>query len=97
MTSHGAVKIAIFAVIALHSIFECLSKPQILQRTDHSTDSDWDPQMCPETCNPSKNISCSSECLCVTLGGGDETGTCFNMSGVDWLGHAQASDGHNDG
>nr|A0A023FF81.1 RecName: Full=Evasin P1126; Flags: Precursor [Amblyomma cajennense] len=85
MTSHSAVRIAIFAVIALHSIFECLSKPQILQRTDKSTDSEWDPQTCPETCIPSKNITCSDGCVCVKLGE-EEEGTCFNMTGVDWLG-----------
>ncbi|KAK8765849.1 hypothetical protein V5799_007370 [Amblyomma americanum] len=84
MSSLGAVRFAIFAIVALHSVFDCLSKPQILQRSNGTTESPWSAEECPETCIPSKNITCSGDCLCVFLGDSEE-GTCFNMTGVEEL------------
>ncbi|XP_077507610.1 evasin P1126-like [Amblyomma americanum] len=82
MTSHGAVRFAIFGIIALHSVFVCFSKPQIFPRSnDKETVSI---ETCPETCIPSKNVTCSDNCLCVLLGNAEE-GTCLNMTGVEEL------------
>ncbi|KAK8765475.1 hypothetical protein V5799_031918 [Amblyomma americanum] len=84
MSSHGAVRFAIFTIVALHSVFECFSKPQILQRSNGETELPWSAEECPEKCVPSKNITCSDDCLCVLLGNAEE-GTCLNMTGVEEL------------
>ncbi|XP_049519744.1 evasin P1126-like [Dermacentor silvarum] len=80
MASYKVLRSAVYAVAILYTIIVSISESANLAKSEGSDEL----VECPEKCDKSNNYTCAGNCTCVYVAGNDK-GTCFDLSGLDYL------------
>uniref|UniRef100_A0A1E1X1F5 Uncharacterized protein n=1 Tax=Amblyomma aureolatum TaxID=187763 RepID=A0A1E1X1F5_9ACAR len=68
----------------LQAIVICFSLPQPMSGRSTTTEPNVSVEKCNQTCNPSRNETCSDGCICFLLNR-EKNGTCYTIDLGDYV------------